>query len=272
MAALNETIIKNVEGLKGRGIIPTLAILRMGERPDDLAYERSAVKRCKDLGVMVETVTLKEDATQGDVLFAIREINDDPDIHGALIFRPLPAHIDDDAVCAALNPEKDVDGITAMSLAGVFSGKPMGYPPCTAQACMEILAHYGINPAGKTAVVIGRSLVIGKPVAMMLLKKNATVTICHTKTVDMAAVTQKADIVVAAAGRGAMVDARYVSPHQVIVDVGINFTEDGQMIGDVDYQAVVEKVGAITPVPGGVGGVTTSVLVGNVVKAAAKSR
>ena len=137
---------------------------------------------------------------------------------------------------------------------------------------MVILAHYGINPAGKTAVVIGRSLVIGKPVAMVLLKKNATVTICHTKTVDMAAVTQKADIVVAAAGRGAMVDARYVSPHQVIVDVGINFTEDGQMIGDVDYQAVVEKVGAITPVPGGVGGVTTSVLVGNVVKAAAKSR
>jgi methylenetetrahydrofolate dehydrogenase (NADP+)/methenyltetrahydrofolate cyclohydrolase len=187
------------------------------------------------------------------------------------MLRPLPKHIDDQRAREALLPEKDIDGITDGSLAGVFTGTKRGFPPCTAQACMEILDYYGIDPAGKTAVVIGRSLVIGKPVAMMLLQKHATVTICHTRTKDMPSVTRRAEILIVAAGRAGVVGAEYVSAGQTVLDVGINFNAEGKMVGDADFAAVEPIVGAITPVPGGVGTVTTSVLMAHVVEAAKRS-
>ena len=184
------------------------------------------------------------------------------------MFRPLPKHLDEEAACQALDPEKDVDGITDGSMVGVFTGQKKGFPPCTPQACMEILDHYGIDCAGKKAVVIGRSLVVGKPAAMMLIKKNATVTVCHTKTVDMPAVCREADILIVAAGRAGVVDKPYFAPGQVVIDVGINVNAEGKLCGDVKFEDAEPIVGAITPVPGGVGSVTTSVLVGHVVEAA----
>ena len=186
------------------------------------------------------------------------------------MFRPLPKHLDQNLIENALDPAKDVDCMTDGSMSGVFTGKAIGFPPCTPQACMEILDHYGIDCTGKKAVVIGRSLVVGKPAAMMLIKKNATVTVCHTRTVDMPSVTREADILLVAAGRAGVVGAAYVKPGQIVIDVGINVNAEGKLCGDVDYAAVEPIVEAITPVPGGVGSVTTSVLVSHVVEAAAK--
>ena len=271
VSALNETIKTDVASLVSRGTTPTLAILRVGEKPDDLAYERGAMKRAETVGVAVRQIVLPETVSQEELLAEIAKINADATIHGCLMLRPLPKHIDDQCAREALLPEKDVDGITDGSLAGVFTGTKRGFPPCTAQACMEILNHYGIDPAGKSAVVIGRSLVIGKPVAMMLLQKHATVTICHTRTVDMPSVTKRAEILIVAAGREGVVGAEYVAEGQTVLDVGINFSAEGKMVGDADFAAVEPIVGAITPVPGGVGTVTTSVLMAHVVEAAKRS-
>ena len=189
-----------------------------------------------------------------------------------LLFRPLPKHLDEDLICNTLAAEKDIDGITDLSSAGVFSGKALGFAPCTPSACMEILDHFGVDCTGKKAVVIGRSLVVGKPAAMMLVKKNATVTICHTRTADLPAVCREADILIAAAGKAGMVGADFVRPGQIVIDVGINWNEQEQKLcGDVDFEAVSPIVEAITPVPGGVGTVTTSVLVGHVVEAAKRT-
>ena len=231
-AALNEKIKANVAALKEKGINPTLGIIRVGENGSDISYERGATKRCETLGVECVKFLLPEDVSQEELLATIDKVNKDDSIHGVLLFRPL------------------------------------GFPPCTPQACMEILDHYGIDCTGKKAVVIGRSLVVGKPAAMMLIKKNATVTVCHTKTVDMPSVAKEADIIIVAAGRAGVVGADYVKPGQTIIDVGINVNAEGKLCGDVDYAAVEPIVDAITPVPGGVGSVTTSVLVGHVVEAA----
>ena len=269
-AALNEKIKANVAALKEKGIQPTLGIVRVGEREDDLSYERGATKRCETLGVAFEKFLLPADVTQEKLMETIDQVNKDDRIHGVLIFRPLPKHLDEAAVIRALAPEKDVDGITDGSMVGVFAGTRQGFPPCTPQACMEILDHYGIDCTGKKAVVVGRSLVVGKPAAMMLIKTNATVTVCHTRTVDMPSVSREADIVIVAAGRAGVVGAEYVKPGQIIIDVGINVNAEGKLCGDVDYAAVEPIVDAITPVPGGVGSVTTSVLVSHVVEAAAK--
>ena len=267
-AALNERIKADVEKLKAKGITPMLGIVRVGERPDDLSYERGAVKRCETLGVSYEKFLLPENVSQDELMETIRTVNKREDIHGVLIFRPLPGHLDEKEVIRALDPEKDVDGITDGSMVGVFTSTAQGFPPCTPQACMEILDHYGIDCTGKKAVVIGRSLVVGKPAAMMLLKKNATVTICHTRTKDMPSVVKEADIVIVAAGRAGVVDDTYLSPGQIVIDVGINVNEEGKLCGDVDYEKAEPVVEAITPVPGGVGSVTTSVLIGHVVEAA----
>ncbi len=267
VSALNEKITSEVAALVSRGVLPTLAILRVGEKPDDLAYARGAIKRAETVGVAIRQIVLPETVSQEDLLAEIEKINADDSIHGCLLLRPLPKHIDDARVRESLLPEKDVDGITDGSLAGVFTGTKSGFPPCTAQACMELLSHYGIDPAGKRAVVIGRSLVIGKPVAMMLLQKNATVTVCHTKTREMTAETKRAEILIVAAGRAGVVGADYVSGGAVVLDVGINFDDAGKMMGDVDFEAVEPIAGAITPVPGGVGTVTTSVLMAHVVEA-----
>lgn len=267
-AALNERIKADVAALNAKGVKPTLGIIRVGERPDDLSYERGATKRCETLGVEYKKYLLPADVSQEELLKVVDEVNKDENIHGVLMFRPLPKHIDQTLVENALAADKDVDCQTDASLGGVFTGKKVGFPPCTPQACMEILDHYGIDCTGKKAVVIGRSLVVGKPAAQMLIKKNATVTTCHTRTIDMPSVAREGEILIVAAGRAGVVGAEYVSPGQIVIDVGINVNEEGKLCGDVDYAAVEPIVEAITPVPGGVGSVTTSVLVGHVVEAA----
>ena len=270
-AALTERLIPRAQALAEKGVTPTLAIVRVGERPEDLSYERGALKRCEKVGIAVRQFLLTSEATQTDLMEVIEEINRDDSIHGCLMFRPLPKHMDEQAACAALSPAKDVDGITAGSLAAVFSGSGAGYPPCTAQACLEILDHYGYELKGKRAVVVGRSLVIGKPVSMLLLGRHATVTICHTRTADLAAECRRAEVLVAAAGKAGAVSAQCLAPGQVVLDVGINVDENGNLAGDVDFTAAETTVDAITPVPGGVGAVTTSVLARHVIEAAEKA-
>ena len=270
--ALTERLIVKANQLKVQGIVPTLSIVRVGERPEDLSYERGALKRCEKVGIRVRQFTLPEESSHGDLLAVIEQINADREIHGCLLFRPLPPQIDEAAICAALDPAKDVDGITAGSLASVFTGGGAGYPPCTAQACMEILNYYGCDLTGKRAVVVGRSLVVGKPLSMLLLGKNATVTLCHTRTADLAAECRRAEVLIAAAGRANMIGRDHLAPGQLVLDVGINVDENGNLVGDVDFAAADEIVGAVTPVPGGVGAVTTSVLAAHVLQAAEQAR
>ena len=270
-AALTEKLAVQAAALRQAGVVPTLAIVRVGERPEDLSYERGAVKRCEKVGIAVKRFILSEDASQEELTALLRQINGAPDIHGCLLFRPLPRHMDEGAVCAALSPAKDVDGITPGSLASVFSGDRQGYPPCTAQACMELLDYYGYDLTGRRAVVVGRSLVIGRPAAMLLLGRNATVTLCHTRTVDLAAECRRAEVLIAAAGKAKVIGADHLAPGQVVVDVGINVDEDGSLTGDVDFAAAQDVVRAITPVPGGVGAVTTTVLARHVLEAAARA-
>ncbi len=258
--------------LSERGVIPTLCIVRVGERPDDLSYERGAIKRCESVGIRVERVTLPADISQADFDQAFAAVNDDPAIHGILLFRPLPKQLDNERARQMLRPEKDVDGCTDLSLSGVFTNTKVGFPPCTAQAAMELLHHYGVDPKGKKAAVIGRSLVIGRPVAMLLMHENATVVNCHTRTVDVPSITREADILIAAAGRLHSVTPDFTNPDQVIVDVGINWDEQkGGISGDVDFDAVAPHVRAISPVPGGVGSVTTCVLADHVIEAARRT-
>lgn len=268
--SLTETTKSKVEELKSKGISPTLAIVRLGENPGDLSYEKGAFKRAEQTGVIVKKFVYEADMAQDALIEEIQKINDDDNIHGVLIFRPLPKHIDDKAVCDALAPAKDMDGITSGSMAGVFMDSGEGYPPCTAAACMEILDYYGVELQGKKVTVMGRSLVIGKPVAMMAMRKNATVTICHSKTAieDFKAAGKNADIVIAALGKAKMIDAERLGSGQVIIDVGINVDEDGKLCGDVNFDEAEPNASMITPVPGGVGSVTTAVLMKHVVLAA----
>lgn len=270
--ALTEKMIADVEELKAKGVNPTLAIFRVGERPDDLSYERGAMKRAEKAGVAVKNVVLPADVCQADFDAALTALNEDPEVHGILMFRPLPAQLDNERARKMLAPEKDIDGCTDGSLAGVFTNTKTGFPPCTAQAAMEILHHYGVEIKGKKAAVIGRSLVIGRPVAMMLMHENATVVNCHTKTVDVPSITREADILIAAAGQLRSVGPEYVNPEQVVIDVGINWdAEKNGIAGDVDFDAVEPLVKAITPVPGGVGSVTTCVLISHVIEAAKRA-
>lgn len=271
-AVLTEDVAARAASLAGRGVVPTLAILRVGERPDDLSYERAAIKRCKKVGIAVRLLAFPEDSGTEVLLAAVRDVNENPAIHGCLIMRPLPAHVDEAAVCAALDPAKDVDGVTAGSLYGVFAAHAVGFPPCTAQAVLALLDHYGVSLPGARAAVVGRSLVIGRPVAMMLLARDATVTLCHTRTADLASELRCADIVVCAAGHAGTVGADALRSGQVVVDVGINWDEQSRsLVGDVDFAAADGVVRAITPVPGGVGSVTTAILARHVVEAAERS-
>ncbi|MBQ3286841.1 MAG: bifunctional 5,10-methylenetetrahydrofolate dehydrogenase/5,10-methenyltetrahydrofolate cyclohydrolase [Firmicutes bacterium] len=270
-AAVTERLQPEVAALKARGVEPCLALVRVGERPDDVYYEKSAVKRCEKVGVTARRFTLPEHASTDEVLQVIEKINADPTIHGCLVFRPLPAGVDDAAVRGALAVEKDVDGVTDGSLAGVITGAGKGFPPCTAQACMEILDHYGVDPCGQRVTVLGRSLVVGRPLALLLLHRNATVTVCHSRTGrdDIRRLSREADIVCACLGRAEMVDESFLSEGQIVLDVGFNPLPDGSVAGDVHF-AAAEKARAVTPVPGGVGAVTTSVLVKHTVAAAAR--
>lgn len=271
--AINERTAKEVELLREKGIEPTLCILRVGERPDDLSYERTAEKRAQKVGVNVVKKLLPADCTQGEFDSVLDEINNDNAIHGILMFRPLPSQLDNEKARKMLNPAKDIDGCTDGSLAGVFTNAHVGFAPCTAQAAVEILKHYNVPIEGKKVCVMGRSLVIGRPVAMLLMHENATVVNCHTRTVEPELIAKEADILIAAVGRLNSIDKSYVNENQVIIDVGINWDERiNKISGDVDFDEVEPLVKAITPVPGGVGTVTTSVLISNVVKAAKCSK
>ena len=271
VAAMNEANAARCAALKEKGITPTLAVVRVGAREDDLSYERGVMTRCGKVGVEVKQYLLPADAAQDDLLKVIAQINADPSIHGCLLFRPLPRQFDDRTVRAALAPEKDIDGITDGSLAGVFTNTAIGYPPCTAQACLEILKYYSIPLSGRRTVVVGRSLVVGKPAAMMLDRENATVTICNSRTQDLPALCREADVLVVAMGRMGAIGGDCLRAGQVVVDVGIHVNEEGRLCGDVRFAEAEPVVDAITPVPGGVGTVTTSVLVGHVVEAAEKT-
>ena len=253
-----------------RNVVPTLGILRVGANESDVAYENSAVKAAAAVGLHVEKFIMPADSKGEDVLDVLKVMNEDANIHGILLFRPLPKSMDEDLIRNHVAPQKDVDGISDASLGGLFTGERRGFPPCTAEAAMAILDYYGIETAGRHAVVIGRSLVAGKPAAMMLLERNAAVTICHSKIAreKTEALCREADIVISAVGKIAAVGAGHVNPAHVIVDVGINFDEDGRMCGDVDAEAVEGRIAALTPVPGGVGSVTTALLTYHVVQAA----
>ncbi len=271
-AAMTEKMKTRSDALRAAGVVPTLAIFRVGERGDDLSYERAAMKRAEKAGIAVRNVVLPADVDNETFFKTLYALNDDPGIHGILMFRPLPKHLDGERARKELAPAKDVDGCTDGSLAGVFTNSPIGFPPCTAEAAMEILHHYNIEISGKKAAVIGRSLVIGRPVAMMLMHENATITICHRKTVDVPAVTREADIVVAAAGEMGIVGKEYLKAGQTVIDVGINWNEELQKLcGDVRFEEAESLVGGITPVPGGVGSVTTAVLCRHVIEAAERS-
>ena len=268
-SALNERMKADVAALKEQSVVPTLAIVRVGERPDDLSYERGAMKRCASVGVEVKNVVFPEDVTADEFYAELDRLNTDDTVHGILVFRPVPKHLDNERVRNAIVPEKDVDGCTDGSLAGVFTGSGEGFAPCTAQAVMEVLAYYGIDCKGKEAVVVGRSRVVGRPLAMLLMHQNATVTVCHTRTVDTAKHTKNADILVVCSGQMENFGAEYVREGQTVLDVGISWNEEKQKLcGDVKFDEVSPIVEAITPVPGGIGSVTTSVLVSHVVESA----
>jgi methylenetetrahydrofolate dehydrogenase (NADP+)/methenyltetrahydrofolate cyclohydrolase len=269
--AISARLGRAVGELKSAGVTPALAVVRVGGRGSDIAYERGIVRRGDLLGVSVRKFTFGEDVRGDELLGAIDSISRDDSIHGALIFRPLPGGIDDAAVCGALSPPKDVDGITDESLAGLISGRGCGYAPCTAQACLEIFDHYDVGLCGKKVVIIGRSLVVGKPLALMLINRHATVTICHTRTVDLPSICGNADVLIAAVGRPNLIDRSYMSPGQIIVDVGINADSGGKLCGDVNFSDAEIYAGAITPVPGGVGAVTAAVLMKHVVEAAMRA-
>ena len=269
--AITEDLILRTQALKARSVEPCLAILRVGERVDDMSYESTALKRCEKVGIRTVCVTLPESCTQAELIAAIDGINRDSSIHGCLMFRPLPRHLDELAACDALLQEKDIDCMTPRCMAAVYSGKGKGFAPCTAQACIELLDYYGIPLSGKNIAVIGRSTVIGKPVSMLLQNRNATVTVCHTKTVDTDAICRRADILVVAAGKAGVVDGRYTNPDQIVIDVGVNAAPGGGICGDVLFDTVASKVRAISPVPGGVGSVTTAVLCKHTIEAAEAS-
>lgn len=265
-----EDITARMEKLAEHGVVPTLAVIRVGAREDDLSYERGLTKRFGSVGAGVVSKVLDENVTFEELKKVIIECNEDAGIHGILLFRPLPKHIDEKQVCELVDPRKDVDCMCLSNIAHTFIQDKQGHEPCTAQAVMELLDYYGYDLTGKNVVVIGRSMVVGKPLAMMLQKKNATVTMCHTKTVNIAELCKKADIICACAGAPKMVTSDYMSEGQVVIDVGINVV-DGNLCGDVDYDAALGKVAAATPVPGGVGTVTTSVLLMHTVNSAEKS-
>mgnify|MGYP002613541399 FL=1 len=264
--AINEKLMEQVKSIEGP--LPHLAIIRVGERPDDCSYERGAVKKMDKVGVRCTTYTFDADIDNETFQAEFDKINENPDIDGILMLRPLPKQLDEKQIENKIDPRKDLDGISPLNLAKVYAGDENGYAPCTAEAVIEMLDYDGIDIKGKRVTVVGRSLVIGKPVSMLLMKRNATVTVCHTKTVDMEGTCKNAEILVAAAGSARMIKKDYVAEGAIVVDVGINVDEEGNLCGDVDFDAITDIAAIATPVPGGVGSVTTSVLAKHLVKAA----
>ena len=258
-AALSE----KAHELRKKGIIPKLCIIRVGERSDDIAYETGAVKKMTATGIEADRVILNASCTQEELEEVMTEKNSDEEVHGILMLRPLPAHLDEKKITQMISPEKDVDCMNPATLAGIFEPSEGFKTPCTPQAVIEMLRYYDIEMTGKKVAVLGRSSVIGKPVALLLLNENATVTICHSKTADLRETVREADIVISAMGRAKMIDGSYIREGATLIDVGINTDEDGKLCGDADFESAEKVAGAISPVPGGVGSVTTTILAKN---------
>jgi len=263
---ITEELAREVEQLKNMEISPKLAIVRVGARPDDLAYEKGAVSRCKKIGIESEVTELPLDISQEDFIRELRKLNEDDKVHGILIFRPLPKHLDEEVIKYEIVPEKDIDCLSPVNEGKLYEGDDSGFPPCTPTAVMEMLSYYNVELRGMNATVIGASNVVGKPAALMLLNERATITVCHSKTKDTAGIASRSDILVVAVGRANLVKESFVKEGAVVIDVGINVV-DGKLCGDVDFEGVKDKAAMITPVPGGVGSVTTSILAKHVIKA-----
>jgi len=269
-AEVSAKIKEEVQGLLGRlnGQIPRLAIVRVGEKPDDLSYERGAMKKLASFGLEAQSYAFPEDISNEQFQEEFKKINENPDVTGILLLRPLPKQICQADIENMMDPKKDLDGISPINIAKIFAGDTSGFAPCTAEAVVEMLKANHIEIAGKRAVIVGRSMVVGKPLAMLLMKENATVTVCHTRTIDLPGTCQSGEILIAAAGKAKMINGDYVRQEAVVIDVGINVDEDGKLCGDVDFQSIQEKASMTTPVPGGVGTVTTAVLARHLVLAA----
>lgn len=267
-AQIRDDLKSETRRLRLRGVHPKMAIIRVGEREDDISYERNTIKICDAADIRTERHLLPETATEQDVIDTIEAINRDTSVHGLMLFRPLPKSLDEAKICSHISPDKDIDGITDASIASVFIGRDSGFAPCTAEACIRLLDFYGVELSGARVAIIGRSMVVGKPLAMMLIKRNATVTVCHTKTRNMADICREADVLIAAAGRSHLVGVDFLNDRQYVVDVGFNVNDLGDVTGDVDFQAAEPFVAAITPVPGGVGSITARILAEHTVIAA----
>lgn len=262
---IKEYVSKELETLS---FVPKLAIVRVGENPDDMSYERGATKKLKSFGLDVASYVFPQDISDEDFKKAFKDINEDDEVTGILLLRPLPRTINEKDIENMIDPKKDLDGISPINIAKVFAGDTSGFSPCTAEAVIEVLKAYDIELTGKRVTVVGRSMVVGKPVSMLLLKENATVTMTHTRTVNLKKTCSDAEIVIAAAGRAKMLNSDYCGQDAVMIDVGINVNENGKLCGDVDYSTLDGKASAATPVPGGVGTVTTAVLAKHLIQAA----
>ncbi len=265
--AMKQDCAARVHKLKDEGRTPCMAIVRIGAREDDLAYERTAVKRCESMEIDCKVFEFPQDISSDEFMESFAQINNDSAIHGIMIFRPFPKQIDEKKVVEVMKPDKDIDGMTDENLVKIFKGDETGFAPCTAEAVIKILDFADIDLTGKNVALVGRSLVVGKPLLMMLIKRNATVTICHTRTKNISSICKNADIVIAAAGQAKMVTAEFVGDEAIVIDVGINVDEMGQLYGDVDFENVSAIADIITPVPGGVGTVTTALLAEHVIRA-----
>lgn len=270
VSKINTEIKNELEAFNG--YIPHLAIVRVGENPDDLSYERSAIKKLGNLDLRHTSFVYPIEITNEAFIDSFKSINNDGDIDGILLLRPLPKHLDEKYIESIIDPAKDIDGISPSNMAKIFTGDDTGFAPCTAQAVVEMLEYIGEPLAGKRVAIVGRSLVVGKPLAMLLIKKNTTITVCHTKTVDLEGTCRNAEIVVAAAGKSKMINKAHVSEGAIVIDVGINVDENGKLCGDVDFEDIKDVARIATPVPGGVGTVTTSVLAKQLVHAASRKK
>lgn len=273
-AEVSAKIKEEVEALVSelKGAVPRLAIIRVGERPDDVSYERGATKKMESFGLQVKSCVFPEDISPETFKEAFIRINQDPEVTGILLLRPLPRHIPEKEIEALIDPEKDLDGISPVNIARVFAGDVTGFAPCTAEAVIQMLKRNDIPLSGKRVTIVGRSMVVGKPLSMLMLGENATVTICHTKTVNLAETCRQSEILVAAAGRARMIDRSYVGQDAVVIDVGINVDEEGKLCGDVDFASMEGQASMATPVPGGIGAVTTAVLAKHLVEAAVRAQ
>ena len=268
--ALRESLRGRIEALKGAGISPRLALVRVGENPGSLSYQRSTLRACEAMGIAVEGRFFPAACTTDELVRCLRLLSADASIHGCLLLRPLPEGIDEQAASEAIAPEKDVDGVTSQSLRRLFVGYGAGHCPCTPEAVIRLLDHYRIPLEGRRVTIVGRSLIVGKPLALLLTGRNATVTLCHTRTHSLDARCREADILISAAGSAGLIGPEFVRAGQTVVDVGTNLNAAGKLCGDVQFEAVAPLVDAVTPVPGGVGAVTTTVLLEHVVSACEK--